>query len=80
MPGESRAADMLLLVVVALTSQASSSLQGSPFPGSTLAWSFLPHAGLETKTAFHISITYTLVLIAFGTWTFAEPEDKLTQL
>lgn len=49
------------------TLNASSSLQGSPFPGSTLAWSFLPHAGLETKTAFHILITYTLVLIAFGT-------------
>lgn len=40
--------------------------QGWPFPGWTLAWSFLPHAGLETKIAFHILITYTLVLIAFG--------------
>lgn len=40
--------------------------QGWLFPGWTSAWSFLPHAGHKTKTAFHTLITYTLVLIAFG--------------
>lgn len=31
-----------------------------------MAWSFLPHAGLETKTTFPTLTTYTLVLTASG--------------
>lgn len=40
-----------------------------------MAWSFLPHAGLETKTTFPTLTTYTLVLTAFGEYTGPRPPD-----